>query len=99
MNLVVQQRQRVERNAAPDRGDASYGAASARSQNFNSIRMLRRSRAAFTLMELVLVVAIVIVVAALATPSIQRTFSRQALQKGADRVRVAMGQALSLIHI
>lgn len=55
--------------------------------------MLRRSRAAFTLMELVLVVAIVIVVAALATPSIQRTFSRQALQRGADRVRVAMGQA------
>jgi len=40
-----------------------------------------------------LVISIVIVVAALASPSIQRTFSRQALQKGADRVRVSMGQA------
>lgn len=49
--------------------------------------------AGMTLIELLLVVAIMVVVAAMAIPSIQRTFSRQALQKGADRVRVAMGQA------
>lgn len=46
-----------------------------------------------TLIELLLVVGIMVVVAALVVPNIQRTFSRQALQKGADRVRVAMGQA------
>ena len=46
-----------------------------------------------TLIELLLVAAIMVVDAAMAIPSIQRTFSRQALQKGADRLRVAMGQA------
>jgi Tfp pilus assembly protein FimT len=46
-----------------------------------------------TLIELLLVVAIMVVVAALAIPSVQRTFSQQALIKGADRLRVAMGQA------
>lgn len=50
-------------------------------------------RAGFTLIELMLVIAIMVVIAALAAPSIQRSFSRQGLQKGADRVRVAMGQA------
>lgn len=56
-------------------------------------RQLVRRRKAFTLLELMLVISILVVMAALATPSIQRTFSRQALQKGADRVRVSMGQA------
>ena len=46
-----------------------------------------------TLIELLLVVAIMVVVAALAVPSVQRTFSQHALKKGADRLRVAMGQA------
>ena len=40
-----------------------------------------------------MVVAIMVVMAALAVPAIQRTFSNQTLRKGADRVRVAMGQA------
>jgi prepilin-type N-terminal cleavage/methylation domain-containing protein len=52
-----------------------------------------RWRSGMTLLELMLVVAIMVVLAALAVPSIQRTFARQALKKGADRVRVAMGQA------
>ena len=46
-----------------------------------------------TLLELLLVVAIIVVVAAVSVPIVQRTFARQALQKGADRLRVAMGQA------
>lgn len=52
-----------------------------------------RDRRGMTLIELLLVVFIMVVVAALVAPNIRRTFSRQALQKGADRVRVAMGQA------
>lgn len=58
---------------------------------------LRRSlggrNTGLTLIELLLVMAIMVVVAALAMPSVQRTFSQQALKKGADRFRVAMGQA------
>ncbi len=50
-------------------------------------------RAGLTLLELMLVVTIIVVVAAMAAPAIQSSFSRQSLQKGADRVRVAMGQA------
>lgn len=57
------------------------------------LRVNASTRPGFSLVELVLVIAIMIVVAAMAAPAIQRTFSRQALQKGADRVRVAMGQA------
>lgn len=58
-----------------------------------SARRIRSDRSGLTLIELMLVVAIMVVVAAIAAPAIQRSFSRQALQKGADRVRVAMGQA------
>ncbi len=47
----------------------------------------------FTLIELILVMAIIVLVGALAGPSIVQTFSRQTLEKGADRVRIAMGQA------
>lgn len=61
--------------------------------NSGKANSITRRRTGFTLLELVLVISIVIVVAALAAPSVQRTFSRQALQKGADRVRIAMGQA------
>ena len=61
--------------------------------NSRKANSTRRPPAGFTLLELVLVISIVIVVTAVAAPSIQRTFSRQALQKGADRVRIAMGQA------
>ncbi len=56
-------------------------------------RPIGGSNAGMTLLELLLVVAIMVVVAALAIPSVQRTFSQQALKKGADRLRVAMGQA------
>jgi Tfp pilus assembly protein FimT len=55
--------------------------------------MSMRERTAMTLLELMLVVTIMVVVAALSIPAIQRTFARQALDKGADRVRDAMGQA------
>lgn len=40
-----------------------------------------------------MVVAILVLLGALASPSFIQTFSRQTLEKGADRVRVAMGQA------
>ncbi len=47
----------------------------------------------FTLLEIMLVVGILIAVSAIALPSVTRSFSVQSLQKAADRVRVAMGQA------
>lgn len=62
-------------------------------REFVSRLQAERRQLGMTLMELMLVVAIMVVVAALAIPSVQRTFANQALQKGADRVRVAMGQA------
>ena len=94
MRFVVQQRKQANRYAATQRGDATDLVAPALAVGPEDWhRWDRRSRVAFTLLELVLVISIVIVVAALASPSIHRTFSRQALQKGADRVRVSMGQA------
>ena len=60
----------------------------------NSARKPARfKRSGLTLIEILLVMAILVVVTAIMVPAIQRTFSVQALQKGADRVRVAMGQA------
>lgn len=59
----------------------------------NSVRAVRARAGGFTLIELLLVVAIIIVVTATTVPAVQRVFARQALQKGADRLRVAMGQA------
>ena len=53
----------------------------------------RSARSGLTLLEIILVMAIMVVVAALTVPAMQQTFSLQALQKGADRVRVSMGQA------
>jgi Tfp pilus assembly protein FimT len=53
----------------------------------------RSRRTGFTLMELLLVVSIIFMVGALATPTVLQTFARQTLDKGADKVRVAMGQA------
>jgi type II secretory pathway pseudopilin PulG len=44
-------------------------------------------------MELLLVMAILVFVGALSVPAIQQTFARQSLDKSADRLRVAMGQA------
>lgn len=54
---------------------------------------LRNRCAGMTLMELLLVVAIMVVVAAVAAPTVQQTLANQSLKKSADRVRVAMGQA------
>ncbi len=47
----------------------------------------------FTLIEILLVMAILVLVGALAVPAVLQTVSRQTLDKGADRLRVAMGQA------
>lgn len=44
-------------------------------------------------MELLLVVAIMVVVTAVAAPTVQQTLANQSLKKSAGRVRVAMGQA------
>ena len=45
------------------------------------------------MLELILVLAIVIVIAALAAPAVDGTINRQAIVSATDRVRVAMGQA------
>ena len=45
------------------------------------------------MLEMILVLTIAIVVAALAVPAVQGTIGNQAIASGADRVRVAMGQA------
>ena len=58
-----------------------------------SQRSLANQRAGLTLIELLLVIAIIVVVAALSIPAIQRTLKSQGIRSGADRVRVAMGQA------
>ena len=45
------------------------------------------------MLEMILVLAIAIAVAALAVPAVQGTIGNQAIVSGADRVRIAMGQA------
>ncbi len=57
------------------------------------IHKLNSNRFAFTLIELLLVLAVIIVVMGMATPSINRMFQRTALDRGADLVRAAMGEA------
>jgi len=52
-----------------------------------------RRRSGFTMLEMILVLAIAIVVAALAIPAVHGTISNQAIVSGTDRVRIAMGQA------
>ncbi len=60
---------------------------------FSKRRRSVAARHAFTLLEIMLVVGILIAVAAIAMPSVTRSFSNQSLLKAADRVRVSMGQA------
>ncbi len=50
-------------------------------------------RKAFTLIELILVMGIIVMIASLAVPMVTRSLGRQSLKQGADRVRVAMGKA------
>lgn len=50
-------------------------------------------RHGFSLLELMMVLAIIVTVIALSVPAINRSFARQALDKSADRLRVAMGKA------
>lgn len=52
-----------------------------------------RLRGGLTLIELLLVLAIIVVVAALSIPSIQRTLKSQGIRSAAKRVVVASGQA------
>ena len=52
-----------------------------------------KPRSAFTLIELLLVISIVVIVAALAIPAVHRTIDSQSLTKSGDRLRVAMGKA------
>jgi prepilin-type N-terminal cleavage/methylation domain-containing protein len=51
------------------------------------------TRTGFSLVEILLVMAILVLVGALSVPAVQQSFSRQSLGKAADRMRVAMGQA------
>ena len=66
-------------------GEPSYVAAVA--------RLRANCRSGFSMLEMILVLAIAIVVAALAVPAVQGTIGNQAIASGADRVRIAMGQA------
>jgi Tfp pilus assembly protein FimT len=60
---------------------------------FQRNQNMHTPRSAFTLIELLLVLSIMFVVVSLATPSINNMFQRTALDRGADRVRAAMGEA------
>ena len=62
-------------------------------RSFTGQRRESGRRSGFSMLELMLVLAIVIVVAALAVPAVQGTVSNQAIVSGTDRVRVAMGKA------
>lgn len=61
--------------------------------NATQTRCLAFAKPAFTLMELILVIGILVAVSAIAMPTVTRSFSSQSLLKAADRVRVSMGQA------
>ena len=50
-------------------------------------------RYGFSLMELILVMSILLVVASFTIPVVQRTFSRNAIEKAAGLVRASMGKA------
>ena len=55
--------------------------------------VLLARRTGFSLLELILVMAILLVAATFALPTVQRSFSRQAVDKGAGLLRASMGRA------
>jgi prepilin-type N-terminal cleavage/methylation domain-containing protein len=56
-------------------------------------RLPKRETSGFTLLELIIVLAVMIAVAAMSLPMLQRSFSGQKLDKGGDLVRAHMGRA------
>ncbi len=58
----------------------------------NSRRRSRVRRPAFTLMELLLVLALMVAIAAIAWPAIRGSFDTQRLGKAADQLRAAFGK-------
>ena len=56
-------------------------------------RLPKRTTSGFTLLELIIVLAVMIAVAAMSLPMLQRSFSGQKLDKGGDLVRAHMGRA------
>lgn len=58
--------------------------------NGSNSRVFKRG---FTLLELIMVVAILILIAALSIPALSRTFTSQKLDKAADQVRSQMNRA------
>lgn len=56
-------------------------------------RLPKRHTSGFTLLELIIVLAVMIAVAAMSLPMLQRSFSGQKLDKGGDLVRAHMGLA------
>lgn len=58
--------------------------------NTSKSRAIKRG---FTLLELIMVVAILILVAALSIPAVSRSFTSQRLNKAADQVRTQMNRA------
>jgi prepilin-type N-terminal cleavage/methylation domain-containing protein len=52
-----------------------------------------RRRRGFTLLELMLVLAVIVVVTAMAVPALYRPLQNYKLKKGADHVRAIMGKA------
>jgi prepilin-type N-terminal cleavage/methylation domain-containing protein len=64
-----------------------------RRQPAGSARLGVRIRRGFTLLELILVLAVIVAVLSMVTPFLQRSFSVQTLKGAADQVRASFGSA------
>jgi type II secretory pathway pseudopilin PulG len=58
-----------------------------------SWRKKANSASGYTLLEIILVLAVMVLVAAMALPALQRSFTVQSVKKGAERVRAEMARA------